>query len=114
MAVCEEIRQSVDVEVPVEVANREWTQFIFYALYVRPLGPDESEAEPRAGFVRLEALDEQTTRVTVDLNYCAHYEGISDSEEIAKAEQHLRVTLGRYKRFVESTKNKGFVESAKA
>jgi hypothetical protein len=100
--------------VPIDVANEEWTQFIFYALYVRPLGPDESEAEPGAGFVRLEALDDQTTRVTVDLNYCAHYEGISDSEEIGKAQQHLRVTLDRYKRFVESTKNKGFVESAKA
>lgn len=102
MAVCQEIRQSVDVNVPVEVANEEWTQFIFYALYFRPLGPDESEAEPGAGFVRLEAIDDQTTRVTVDLNYCAHYEGISDSEEISKAEQHLRTTLARYKRFIES------------
>ena len=104
MAVCEEIRQSVDVNVPVEMANREWTQFIFYALYYRPLGPDESDAEPDAGFVRLEAIDDQTTRVTVDLNYCAHYEGVSDSDEIVEAEQHLRVTLGRYKRFVESKK----------
>ncbi len=103
MAVCEEIRQSVDVSVPVETANRDWTQFIFYALYFRPLGPDESEAEPGAGFVRLEAIDDQTTRLTVDLNYCAHYEGISDGDEIAAAQQHLQSTLARYKRFVEST-----------
>jgi hypothetical protein len=112
MAVCKEIRQSVDVKAPVEVANREWTQFIFYAVYYRPPGPDESEAEPGAGFIRMEAIDDQTTRVTVDLNYCAHYEGTTDSEEIGKAEQHLRLTLGRYKRFIESTKEKRFVRDA--
>ncbi len=106
MAVCEEIRQSVDVEVPLEVADREWTQFIFYALYFRPQGPDVGEAEPDAGFVRLEAIDERTTRVTVDLNYCAHYAGISDTEEINQAEQHLRQTLARYKRFVEARTHK--------
>jgi hypothetical protein len=113
MAVCEEIRQSVDVNIPIKVANGDWTQFVFYAMYDRPLGPDESAAEPEAGFVRLEVIDDQTTRLTVDLNYCSHYQGISDSEEIAKAQQHLRVTLDRYKTFVESTKGKR-VQSAKA
>ena len=81
-------------------------------MYYRPLGADESEAEPDAGFIRMEAIDDQTTRVTVDLNYCAHYEGITDSEEIGKVEQHLRLTLGRYKRFIESTKEKRFVRDA--
>jgi hypothetical protein len=105
MAVCEEIRQSVDVGVPVGVANGEWTQFLFLNLYARGLEtePDESEAEPDVGFVRLEGLDDHT-RVTVDLNYCAHFEGIDDSEEIGRVQRHLHKTLARYKRFVESTK----------
>jgi hypothetical protein len=104
MAVCEEIRQSVDVGVPAKVANGEWTRFVFLNLYGRPLEdePEESQAEPGAGFVRLEAIDDHTTRVTVDLNYCAHYEGIDDSEEIGKVQRHLDGTLARYKRFVES------------
>ena len=102
MAVCEEIRQSVDVDVPAKTANQEWTQFVFYTLYQRPQGPDESDAEPNAGFVRLEAIDDHTTRVTVDLNYCAHFEGISDPQEIGEVQQHLRLTLDRYKSFVES------------
>ncbi len=105
MNVCEEIRQSIDVNVPVEVANAEWTRFTFWNLYYRGLnGPDESEAEGDSGFVRLEAVDDHTARVTVDLNYCSHYEGISDPEEIAQTQQHLHGTLVRYKQFVESLK----------
>jgi hypothetical protein len=104
MAVCEQIRQSVDVDVPVEAANGAWTRFVFLNLYGRPPEdePEESQAEPGTGFVRVEAIDNHTTRVTVDLNYCAHYEGIDDSEEIGKVQRHLGGTLARYKRFVES------------
>jgi uncharacterized membrane protein len=101
--VCEAIRQSIDVNVPAEVANQKWTRFTLWNIYYRSLkGPDESEAERDSGFVRMEAIDDHTTRVTVDLNYCPHYEGISDPEEIAQTEQHLRGTLGHYKEFVES------------
>jgi hypothetical protein len=102
MAVCEEIRQSVDVNVPATVANEEWTQFLFWNVYHRPLGPDVSDAEPGAGFVRLEAIDEKVTRVTVDLNYCARFQRLSDSDEIAQVERHLGETLATYKAFVES------------
>jgi hypothetical protein len=105
MNTCEDIRQSIDVNVPVKAANKDWTQFTLWNIYYRSLrGPDETEAEPDSGFVRLEAIDDHTTRVTVDLNYCPHYQGISDPEEIAKTQQHLRGTLGRYKEFVESQK----------
>ena len=103
MNVCEEIRQSIDVNVPVKVANEEWTRFLFWNIYHRPLKrPDVSEAEPDAGFVHLETIDDHTARVTVDLNYCPHFEGISEPEEIAEARQHLSETLARYKGFVES------------
>jgi hypothetical protein len=105
MNACEEIRQSIDVNVPAKVANEDWTRFTLWNIYYRSLrGPDESEAERDAGFVRLEAIDDHTTRVTVDLNYCPHYEGISDPDEIAQTKEHLRGTLERYKEFVESQK----------
>ena len=104
MATCQERRQSIDVNVPVSEANADWTEFLFWNIYHRPLGtPDESEAEPDAGFVQLEAIDDKTTRVTVDLNYCPHLEGMSDADEIGKVEQHLHNTLERYKAFVESS-----------
>ncbi len=100
---CEEIHQSIDVKVPAAVANKEWTQFLFWNIYHRSLrGPDETEAEPDPGFVRMEALDDHSTRVTVDLNYCAHYEGIDAAAEIAQTQLHLQETLVRYKEFVES------------
>jgi uncharacterized membrane protein len=101
--VCEEIRQTIDVDAPAAVANAEWTRFTFWNLYYRNLeGPDPSEAESDSGFVRLEAVGDHAARVTVDLNYCPHFAGISDPEEIAKVQQHLHDTLRRYKRFIES------------
>lgn len=103
MSRCEEINQSIDVRVPAAVANKQWTQFLFWNIYHRSLkGPDETEAQPDPGFVRLEALDEANTQVTVDLNYCAHYEGIDDAVEIAQIQRHLQDTLRRYKEFVEA------------
>ena len=100
---CEEISQSIDVNVPATVANGQWTRFLFWNIYHRSLkGPDETEAEPGPGFVRMEAIDDHTTRVTVDLNYCAHYEGIDDAAEIAQTQRHLHETLGHYREFVES------------
>ncbi len=103
MPVCAEIQQSIDVDVPVEIADRHWTQFVFWNIYHRPLGlPDEAEAEQDEGSVRLQALDPKTTRVGVDLNYCPHVGGTSEAEEIARVEENLRRTLNRYKRFVES------------
>lgn len=103
MSRCEEISQSIDVTVPAAVANKEWTRFLFWNIYHRSLeGPDETEAEPGPGFVRMEALGEHATRVTVDLNYCVHYEGIDDTSEIAQTQHHLQETLRHYKAFVES------------
>jgi len=101
--VCEEIRQSIDVNVPAAVANENWTRFTLWNIYYRSLkGPDESEAQRDSGFVHLEAIGPNTTRVTVDLNYCPHYKGISNPEEIAQTKQHLTTTLDRYKEFIES------------
>ena len=102
MNACEEIRSSIDVNVPAEVADEERTRFTLWNTYHYSRGPDETEAEPDSGFVHLEAIGPNTTRVTVDLNYCPHYEGISAPQEIAQTKEHLNGSLARYKEFVES------------
>jgi len=101
MAHCEEIRRSIEVDVPPEVADEEWTQFIFYTLYMPQEKPSAREAEPEEGFVRLESADGQRTRVTVDLNYCPQWDDVDDQKELTDAQQHLDWVLGRYKTFVE-------------
>ncbi len=102
MTVCEEISHSIDVLAPVEEANEEWTQFAFKQNYLRAATePDESDADEN-GVVRLEAIDPQTTHVTVKLNYCAHMRGVAPADEIGAARQHLRGTLDRYRSFVET------------
>ena len=103
MPVCEEIRQSIVVNATTTAANLEWTRFAIWNIYHQsPERPDEGDAERGSGFVVLDAIDDHTTRLTVDLNYCPHYEGLTDSQEIAKVQQHLSGTLARYKEFVES------------
>jgi hypothetical protein len=101
MAVCEEIRRSIEVNVPPEVADREWTQFIFYTMYMPQHAPSAREAEPDEGFVRLEGLPKDRTKVSVDLNYCPQWKDVDDDKEIADARAHLDWVLGRYKEFVE-------------
>jgi hypothetical protein len=102
MGYCEEMKQSVDVNVPLKAADREWTQFAFESAFGhRSRRPDESEAE--SGFVRMTPIDSSRTRLTVDLNYCPHYADISDSDAIADARRHLSSLLDDYKTFVESS-----------
>ena len=101
MAYCEEIRRSIEVDVSPEEANEELTQFIVYTLFMPDRTPSAREAEPDEGLVRLEALGPDTTRVTVDLNYCPQWDHVEDEKEIADASAHLDWVLTRYKEFVE-------------
>jgi hypothetical protein len=101
VATCEQIRRSITVDVPPTVADQEWTQFIFYTLYLAPPSPDAREAEPEEGFVRLSSSGDGRTTVAVDLNYCAQWKDVEDEKEIAAAQTHLDWVLGRYKEFVE-------------
>jgi hypothetical protein len=104
MNVCAGIHQSTVVDVPIGTADAEWMAFTLWNIYNRSLdGPDEIEDERDPGLVRLQDLDDNKTRVTVDLNYCPQYQGISDPEVIARLQQHLRATLAHYKEFIESS-----------
>jgi hypothetical protein len=101
MAECSDIRRSIELDVPPEVANGAWTRFAFVLQYARWPGADASQSELDESFVRLEPLDRERTRVTVDLNYCSKYEGIDDEGEIAEVQKNLDWALARYKAFVE-------------
>jgi hypothetical protein len=112
MAICKDIGQSIDVWAPVEVADEQWTQFAAQQIFLRPqhVEPDESDA-PEDAVVRLEPIDDRRTHVTLNVNYCAHMKGISADSEIGAAKQHLRGTLERYKRFVD-TGERGLARAA--
>ncbi len=98
---CEKIRSSIEVNVPATVANEEWTQFVFSTLYMPRHDRSARDADPGEGFVRLEAVGEGRTKVTVDLNYGPQWKDIEDDTEIDEARRHLDWVLGRYKEFVE-------------
>jgi len=103
---CAEIEQSVDVSVPLETADKEWTQFAFEsAVSHRSRHPDESEAE--SGLIRMTPLDDRRTRLTVVITCCPHRAGISDPDAIADVRRHLGSLLDDFVLFVESTRTKG-------
>lgn len=105
-----EVRKSVIVNVPPAFADREWTEFVFSSLinwyrlsddeYSYDSTGDESEAD--MGFVSIAAVDDDHTRVTVDLAYMPHNDDVPESEELKHARRHLEVQLEQYKRFVEA------------
>ena len=105
-----EVRKSVIVDVPVTFADKEWTEFVFSSLinwyrlsddeYSYDSTGDESESE--MGFVSIAAIDDDHTKVTVDLAYMPHNEAVPEREELKHARRHLEVQLEQYKRFVEA------------
>jgi hypothetical protein len=101
MAHCENIKRSIEIGVSPEEANEEWTQFILYTFFMPDQNPSAREAEPDEGFVHMEQLGPDRTRLTVDLNYCPQWKDIDDEKEIADASNHLDWLLARYKEFVE-------------
>ena len=71
------ISASIEVDVPITFANREWSSFmwrLFVGHYTRPIdeverpvGGDESEAD--RGVVRFETKGDRLTKVSVELDY---------------------------------------------
>lgn len=104
-----ELTRSIVVDVPLEFADQEWSEFVFRSLmnWYR-IGPDEfsydsagDESEAESGSVYLESVDDGHTKVSVDLSYIPHIEDEPESDEVAHVKRHLDAQLLQYKRFVE-------------
>jgi len=101
------LSESVDVDMPVRFADREWSEFLFRQLVghsMASLGEitwstagDESDA--RSGIVKFSTEGDQLTKVTVQLEYEPHSWTDSGAEEEVVRER-LRDDLRRYKRFL--------------
>lgn len=93
-----QVSASIDVDVPLRFADREWTEFVwrmfagYYTMpvdeFVRPVGGDDSEADN--GVVRFETEGDRLTKVTVELAYSPRNAGAAEQEEA-----HVRARLQR-------------------
>lgn len=90
------LTESVEADVPVAFANREWTQFMQDSFFARRQAAQDEYGD---GVVTFEAAGEGSTKVTVELQYEAK-EGSASEADIAGARVHLEQTLAGYRAFV--------------
>lgn len=90
------LAESIEANVPVEFANREWTQFMTDSFFAPMQAPRDEYGD---GVVKFEPAGESSTKVTVELQYEPKKESGSE-EDIAGAREHLKQTLTGYRAFV--------------
>ena len=99
------IQASITVDVPLEFADLEWSEFMLRSLlsgYTRGLTDVEpliDQDDMQAGKVDLTTEGDRLVKVTVALEYTPRSTGAAD-EEVARAQATLERDLEKYKRFV--------------
>ena len=100
------IQASVEVDVPLEFADLEWSEFLLDSLlsgYTRGLTDVEpliDEDDMRAGKVDFTTEGERLVRVAVTLEYTPRTTDTA-GEEVARAQATLERDLSKYKSFVQ-------------
>jgi hypothetical protein len=100
------IRASVAVDVPLEFADLEWSEFLLDSLlsgYTRGLTDVEpliDEDDMRAGKVDFTTEGDRLVHVAVALDYTPRTTGTAE-EEVARAQATLERDLAKYKSFVQ-------------
>ncbi len=99
------IQASVEVDVPLEFADLEWSEFVLKSLlsgYTRGLTDVEpliDEDDIAAGKVDLSTEGERLVRVSVELDYTPRTHATAE-QEVARAQATLERDLEKYKLFV--------------
>jgi hypothetical protein len=96
---------SIEADVPIAFADREWTEFVFRNLYGNyAKGFDDvaasiNETDADSGTVKFETEGDRLVKVSVELTYTPHAGGDPD-EEAARAQAHLERDLEKYHTFL--------------
>ena len=99
------ITGSIEVDVPLEFADLEWSEFMLVSLlsgYTRGLTDVEpliDEEDMKAGKVDFTTEGDRLVKVTVEIDYTPRSKDAAD-EEIARAQATLERDLEKYRRFV--------------
>ena len=100
------IQTSITVDVPLEFADLEWSEFMLKSLmsgYTRGLTDVEpliDQDDMKAGKVELTTEGDRLVRVAVELDYQPRTKETAD-EEVARAQATLERDLEKYRRFVQ-------------
>ena len=96
---------TIEADVPVSFADREWREYVGRSVYDRfPEGYEDlrsslSDLDADAGKVLLADLGPNRSRVSVELEYTPHA-GADPERDVARAQQELDRDLGKIREFV--------------
>ncbi len=99
------IKASITVDVPLEFADLEWSEFMLRSLlsgYTRGLTDVEpliDEDDMKAGKVDLTTEGDRLVKVAVEIDYTPRTRDTAD-EEVARAQATLERDLEKYRLFV--------------
>jgi len=99
------IEASILVDVPLEFADLEWSEFMLKSMlsgYTRGLTDVEpliDEEDMKTGNVDLTTEGDRLVKVVVQLDYTPRTKGAAD-EEVSRAQATLERDLEKYRRFV--------------
>ena len=95
---------SIEADVPIAFADREWTEFVIRNLYGNhatgfvDASPSGTDSEADSGTVKFENQGERPVKVSVELRYTPH--GANPGAEIAEAQARLEHDLDNYRVFL--------------
>jgi hypothetical protein len=96
---------SVEADVPIQFADREWSEFVWRSLYgsyakgFSDVAASVSEIDADSGTVTFETQGDRLVIVSVEVEYTPR-SGAGASEEIARAQARLDRDLEKYRTFL--------------
>jgi hypothetical protein len=96
---------SIEADVPIAFADREWTEFVFRNLYgnyakgFEEVAASINETDADSGTVHFETEGDRLVKVSVALEYTPHSGGDAKTE-IARAQARLNADLEKYRVFL--------------
>ena len=96
---------SIEADVPIAFADREWTEFVFRNLYgsyakgFEDAATSINETDADSGTVTFETEGERLVKVSVELKYTPRGGG-DRGAEIARAQARLNRDLEKYRTFL--------------
>jgi hypothetical protein len=96
---------SIEADVPVSFADREWREFIGRSVYDRfPRGYEDlrsslADLDADDGRVMIADLGEGKARVSLEIEYTPH-DSVDPGSDVARAQRELDRDLDKYRDFV--------------
>ena len=99
------LKGAVEADVPIQFADKEWTEFMFRSLYgsyakgFEDVAASLSETDADSGSVTFETEGDRLVKVSVEIEYTPR-KGADATAEVAAAQARLERDLEKYRVFL--------------